>query len=704
MPMQEKEKEKALENALSQIERQFGKGSIMRLGEAGAKFTIDVIPSGSLALDIALGVGGMPRGRVIEIYGPESSGKTTCALHVAAEAQRAGGIAAYIDAEHALDPSYAARLGVDIDNLLISQPDTGEQALEIAEALVRSGAVDVVVIDSVAALVPKAEIEGEMGDSHVGLQARLMSQALRKLAGAISHTRTCVIFINQLREKVGVMFGCLTYTSRVTLADGRQVKIGQLVNQQMPVEVLSLDRKTGRFIPRRVVSWFRNGAAERFLMVRVHRRGGNGRAQVGCTPNHPILTPGGWVRAEQLKAGDTVVLSATHRLSDFQWQVVRGSVMGDGALSPLRQSGARLRIGHGPKQDAYAGWKASLFANVPHTISQHIKGGVMFETSPLEELLPMRTEVYRDGCKCLSEDFIQALTPLSLAVWYMDDGTLALRRRDGTAGRSDVVVQRMHPDSRNALLALLQTHVGDDGVKLIERGRRRQAAMVFTKDGTDRFHALIAPYVHPSMEYKLLPQYRGRFAVTPTFVDPVRLPIPAEVVSVTEKPRSRSMQRFDIEVEGSHNFLADGVVVHNSPEVTPGGRALKFYASIRLDVRRIETLKQGQETTGIRVRAKVVKNKVAPPFRQAEFDLLYGTGISKEGDLIDIGTEMNILTRSGTWYSYGDQRIGQGRENAREFLKTHPDSAASLEQKIRDALSGGKVKAAAAAADDDEEE
>jgi recombination protein RecA len=348
MPIQEKDKEKALENALSQIERQFGKGSIMRLGEAGAKFAVDVIPSGSLALDIALGVGGMPRGRVIEIYGPESSGKTTCALHVAAEAQRAGGVAAYIDAEHALDPTYAAKLGVDIDNLLISQPDTGEQALEIAEALVRSGAVDVVVVDSVAALVPKAEIEGEMGDSHVGLQARLMSQALRKLAGAISHTRTCVIFINQLREKVGVMFG--------------------------------------------------------------------------------------------------------------------------------------------------------------------------------------------------------------------------------------------------------------------------------------------------------------------------------------------------------------------SPEVTPGGRALKFYASVRLDVRRIETLKQGQETVGIRVRAKVVKNKVAPPFRQAEFDLLYGSGISKEGDLIDIGTEMNFLSRSGTWYSFGDQRIGQGRENAREFLKTHPDVAGQLEQKIREALNGGKLRAAVAAADDDEEE
>src|SRR5690606_20338969 len=206
-PMSISEKEKALELALMQIEKAHGKGSIMRLGEASAKLNVEVIPTGSLALDIALGVGGIPRGRVVEIYGPESSGKTTLALHVIAEAQKRGGIAAVIDVEHALDPNYAGKLGVDVDNLLISQPDNAESALEIAEALVRSGAVDVIVVDSVAALVPRAEIEGEMGDAHVGLQARLMSQALRKLTGAISRSRTAVIFTNQIREKVGVMFG-----------------------------------------------------------------------------------------------------------------------------------------------------------------------------------------------------------------------------------------------------------------------------------------------------------------------------------------------------------------------------------------------------------------------------------------------------------------------------------------------------------------
>ncbi|MEU3162803.1 recombinase RecA [Streptosporangium sp. NPDC006930] len=326
------DREKALETALAQIERQFGKGSIMRLGDE-TRAPIEVIPTGSIALDVALGIGGFPRGRIVEVYGPESSGKTTVALHAVANAQRGGGIAAFIDAEHALDPEYAQKLGVDTDALLVSQPDTGEQALEIADMLIRSGAVDLLVIDSVAALVPKAEIEGEMGDSHVGLQARLMSQALRKVAGALNNTGTTAIFINQLREKIGVMFG--------------------------------------------------------------------------------------------------------------------------------------------------------------------------------------------------------------------------------------------------------------------------------------------------------------------------------------------------------------------SPETTTGGKALKFYASVRLDIRRIETLKDGTEAVGNRTRVKVVKNKMAPPFRVADFDILYGVGISREGGLIDMGVEHGFVRKSGAWYTYEGDQLGQGKENARNFLKSHPDMANEIEKKIKEKLGVG---------------
>ena len=321
------EKQKALEAALGHIEKQYGKGSVMKLGDSSSNMVVEAVPTGSLGLDIALGVGGVPKGRIVEIYGPESSGKTTVALHMVAEVQKRGGIAGFIDAEHALDPVYAKNIGVDIDNLYISQPDNGEQALEITETMVRSGAVDIVIVDSVAALVPKAEIEGDMGDSHVGLHARLMSQALRKLTAAISRSNCVVIFINQLREKVGVMFG--------------------------------------------------------------------------------------------------------------------------------------------------------------------------------------------------------------------------------------------------------------------------------------------------------------------------------------------------------------------NPETTTGGRALKFYASVRLDVRRTETLKQGGEIVGNHVKVKVVKNKVAPPFKQAEFDIMFGTGISREGEILDLASECNVVNKSGAWYSYNGERIGQGRENVKIFLKDHPEICEEIEKQVR---------------------
>ncbi|HEY1622482.1 MAG TPA: recombinase RecA [Streptosporangiaceae bacterium] len=334
------DREKALETALLQIERQFGKGSVMRLGEE-TRAPVEVIPTGAISLDVALGIGGLPRGRIVEIYGPESSGKTSLALHAIANAQKSGGIAAFIDAEHALDPDYAQKLGVDTDALLVSQPDTGEQALEIADMLIRSGAIDVIVIDSVAALVPKAEIEGEMGDSHVGLQARLMSQALRKVAGALNQTKTTAIFINQLREKIGVMFG--------------------------------------------------------------------------------------------------------------------------------------------------------------------------------------------------------------------------------------------------------------------------------------------------------------------------------------------------------------------SPETTTGGKALKFYASVRLDIRRIETLKDGTDAVGNRTRVKVVKNKMSPPFKVAEFDILYGIGISREGGLIDLGVDQGIVRKSGAWYTYEGDQLGQGKENARTYLRENPDLANEIEKRIKEKLGiGPKLDADAA--------
>ena len=691
------DREKALALALAQIEKNHGKGSVMRLGD-DTRPPIGVIPTGSIALDVALGVGGLPRGRIVEIYGPESSGKTTVALHAVASAQAAGGIAAFIDAEHALDPEYAKALGVDTDSLLVSQPDTGEQALEIADMLIRSGALDIIVIDSVAALVPRAEIEGEMGDNHVGLQARLMSQALRKITGALSTSGTTMIFINQLREKIGVMFGCLSYGTRVTLADGSQEKIGKIVNQKLPVEVLSYDPDQGRMVPKRVVNWFDNGPAEQFLQITVARPGGNGRAQMGLTANHLVHTPGGWREAGELVAGDRVLLSQPYRLGEQQWQVVIGGLMGDANLSPSRIAGSlgtRFRMGHGAKQLDYLDWKASLFGNIGQSRRINGKGAGFVDLTPLPELAELREAVYLgDGHKHLSWDYLKALTPLALAVWYCDDGSFQSRaagrpeRTRAGSGRSEIRVQALSPGSRERLLQHL-ADTFDLHPTLMLRGARRVPVLSFAEDETAKLHELIAPYVHPSMEYKLLERFRGRFAVEPKFAQPILLPTPAPVLDVRIKPRTRSMHRFDIEVEDTHNYLADGVVVHNSPETTTGGKALKFYASVRLDIRRIETLKDGSDMVGNRTRVKVVKNKVAPPFKQAEFDILYGVGISREGSLVDVGVEQGIVRKSGAWYTYEGDQMGQGKENARKFLRDNPDVAAEIDKRIKEKLGIG---------------
>jgi recombination protein RecA len=700
------DRDKSLETALAQIERQFGRGSIMRLGDE-VRAPMEVIPTGAIALDVALGIGGLPRGRVVEIYGPEGSGKTTLALHALASAQKAGGIAAFIDAEHALDPDYAKKLGVDTDALLVSQPDTGEQALEIADMLIRSGAIDVVVIDSVAALVPRAEIEGEMGDSHVGLQARLMSQALRKITGALSQTKTTAIFINQLREKVGVMFGCMSYSTRVTLADGTQEKIGKIVNQRQDVEVLSYDPESGRIVPRRIVNWFNNGRTDRFLQFTVAKSGGNGRAQFAATENHLVRTPGGWREAGELIPGDRVALAEPWRLSGQQMELVLGALMGDGSLSPNPhgRSGTRFRMGHGAKQASYLDWKVSLLGNIGCTLSSNAKGAVFADLTPLPELAELREGVYfGDGKKHLSGEYLKALTPFSLAVWYMDDGCFTVRskgvqeRTQGGTGRVEICVQAMSPGSRERLADYLRaTHRLD--VKVVTRGSRSEAILQFTTAASEKFQKLVAPYIHPSMEYKLLPQFRGQFRVEPEFVPAEMRLVPARILDIHVKPPTRSMNRFDIEVEGSHNYFVDGVMVHNSPETTSGGRALKFYASVRLDVRRIETLKDGTEAVGSRTRIKVVKNKCSPPFKVAECDIIFGTGISREGGLIDLGVEQSIVRKSGAWYTYEGDQLGQGKENSRNFLRDNPDLANEIEKKIKEKLGiGPRIDAEAAPA------
>ncbi len=693
------DRRQALDLAIASIDRQFGKGAIMRLGQSGAIDEISVIPTGSLGLDAALGIGGIPRGRVTEIYGPESSGKTTLALHIIAEAQNMGGTAAFIDAEHALDPIYAKNLGVNTDELLISQPDTGEQALEIAETLVRSNAVDVIVIDSVAALVPRAELDGDMGDSLPGLQARLMSQAMRKLTAAIARSGGSVIFINQIREKIGVMFGCFHYTSRVILADGRSEKIGKIVNQRMPVEVLSWDPSTGTIEPRRVVNWFDNGRAKQFLQFEVEG-GPSGRRRFAATENHVILTPRGPARAGDLEVGSEALVSVKdYVLTDDQWQVVLGGSFGDGSLRSVGTHSAVFRVGHGEAQKDYLRWKRDMLEPFAGSIKR-TGNGWGFDMLAMPSLADLLKEYYGAGrSRTANPAALDRLDARGLAVWYGDDGSFMGSFARWGKGKAVLYNKALTGESRQRVMAALE-RLG------VGRPRDDGRGFWFNSEQTERLHALIAPYLHPCLDYKLHPSQRGRFAWQP---DIYRIgddlggraylrAVPARVLKRYVKPATRATHRFDLEIEGNHTYLVDGVVVHNSPETTTGGRALKFYASIRLDIRRQDTIKDGTLAIGVRTKVKVVKNKLSPPFREAEFDVIYGEGISKEGSVLDLAADHNVLEKSGTWYTYKGERIGQGRENAKKYLKDNPKILVDLEAKVRAALGLKPVGGAAPAA------
>jgi len=526
-----------------------------------------------------------------------------------------------------------------------------------------------------------------------------MSQALRKMTGALNNSGTTAIFINQLREKIGVMFGCFHYSTRVQLADGTTEKIGKIVNNKLDVEVLSYDPETDRIVPRKVANWFNNGPAEQFLQFTVEKSGGNGKSQFAATPNHLIRTPGGWTEAGDLIAGDRVLATEPHRLSDQQFQVVLGSLMGDGNLSPNRQgrNGARFRLGHGAKQAEYLEWKTTLMGNIGHSVSENAKGARFVDFTPLPELAELQRAVYLgDGKKFLSEEYLKSLTPLALAIWYMDDGSFTVRskglqqRTEGGSGRIEICVEAISEGSRMRLRDYLRDTHGLD-VRLRVAGAAGKAVLVFSTAATTKFQEMVAPYMAPSMEYKLLPRFRGQSSVSPQFVELTQRLVSARILDVHVKPHTRSMNRFDLEVEGNHNYFVDGVMVHNSPETTTGGKALKFYASIRLDVRRIETLKDGTDAVGNRTRVKVVKNKVSPPFKQAEFDILYGKGISKEGSLIDMGVEQGFIRKSGSWFTYEGEQLGQGKENARSFLLENVDVAAEIEKKIKEKLGIGAV-------------
>ena len=540
----------------------------------------------------------------------------------------------------------------------------------------------------VRVLVPKAEIEGDMGDSLPGLQARLMSQALRKLTANIKRSNTLVIFINQIRMKIGVMFGCFDYHARVVLADGSTEKIGKIVNQKKPVEVLSMDPATGRIEPRPVVKWFRNGATDEWLYFEAAAGGGSGRRKFTCTANHAIFTPDGERRAGELRVGDQVMVAAKHYdLSEDQRQLVLGGLLGDGSLRFASEQNASFRVGHGERQQDYCRWKWRMLAPFANKIGKTGKG-FGFDTLPMRQLAELHAQAYGPEGRRVSEAMLAALDARAVAVWYGDDGTFSGSYEHWGHGKAEIgCVSLSHADKERLAARLEELGMGHPTV--CER------SLLFSGERTNALHEKIAPYLHPSLDYKLHPNYRGQFRWESRTPDKppndrpleARTELRAVPMRITRKetrpaaPRHRV--RFDLAVKGHHTYLVDHVVVHNSPETTTGGNALKFYASVRLDIRRIGSIKKGEEVIGNETRVKVVKNKMAPPFKQAEFEILYGEGASRLGEVIDLGVKIGLIEKSGAWYSRGGVRIGQGKENARAYLKENPELARDLEDKIR---------------------
>ena len=602
-----------------------------------------------------------------------------------------------------MDPLYAREIGVDIDELLVSQPDYGEQALEVCDMLVRSGAVDVVALDSVAALTPRVELEGQMGDQTVGLQARMMSQAMRKLAGNLNRTQTLCLFTNQIREKVGVMFGCFHYDARVVLADGSTEKIGKIVKQRMPVEVMSMDPQSGEITPKRIVEYYDNGPTDEWLQFEIQAGGGSGKRKFACTPNHVIFTPDGERQAWEIEEGDEVLAAVKqYALSDDQIKLILGSVLGDGSLRYASEHNVSFRVGHGERQREYCEWKRSMLAPFAHVIGR-TGNGIGFDTVPMRQLSWLHDAIYATtGGRTVSDALIEQLDERAIAAWYQDDGSFGGNYARWGHGKPTIACAGLCDADKERLAARCET---------LGMGRPTVSGhnLLFSGERARMFHQRIAPYVHPSMEYKLHPSVRGRFAWDAPQSGDFRTdmasrtslrPVGMKVLRKYRKPdppaqhrRPSKTHRYDLQIEGNHTYLVDHVVVHNSPETQPGGRALKFYASQRLDIRRIETLKEGTEAVGNRVRVKVVKNKVAAPFRQAEFDIEFGKGISTSGCLLDLGIEHNVVGKSGSFFSYGDERLGQGRNNAKGYLDQHPEIAREIEAKVYSALGIGPLVA-----------
>lgn len=669
----------ALNAALNKIEKNFGKNAVMKMDKEHI-IECDTCSTGSLTLDMALGVGGLPYGRIVEIFGPESSGKTTMMLHVIAAAQKDGKTCAFIDAEHAFDPVYAKALGVDVKSLYFSQPDDGESALNIAEILVNSGAMDVIVIDSVAALTPRSEIEGEIGDSHVGLQARMMSQALRKLTPTVKKNNTLIVFINQIRMKIGVMFGCLHAKNKITFTDDRKFTIKEIVENKIEGNVWSYNEKTHQMEAKPIIDWHYNGDVNShhdYLKITAKHPKTQEKSKVYVTKNHEILTQKGWIEAQNLNIGDTVY-NKTSSDYDNMFGFIQGC-LASGFTSVNMDNQLEFKtISHLPEK--YLNWK---------------KQKMLENTENQEFVLSIIQKERTTNLLKIFEASNNIISDLAMSVWFTENGFLDEDDEFHLLVNLDDVVL-----ATKLSLLLNQNNYPN---KVVHSDDKYQ--ILFTD--SQKLIAVLSKYGHLEVLNELCGlqdlvsyfNWKGLLHANQEHVKASKLEeykLPnnvAEIVKIeymSRKSFDHEFGKYDITVKDNHNYLVGnnnpkstgGIIVHNSPETTTGGNALKFYASVRLDIRRTGQIKKGDEVVGNETKVKVIKNKVAPPFKEANFEIIYGKGVNISAEILDLSVKLGLVDKSGAWYSYDGVKIGQGKENACVWLNNNPEVKDKLYETI----------------------
>jgi recombination protein RecA len=667
---------KAIDKILDELNKKHGIGTVIDLSKPENIKNVETVTTGLPSLDVILG-GGMPKGRILELFGPESSGKTTLALHMLSKAQKnePDKKVAFLDIENSFDPTYAEKLGVDMDNLLISQPNSGEQALDIMEKLCQSGEVSMIVLDSVAQLVPMAVKEKEIdGSMNIATTARLLSQTIPRISNEARISGTTLIFINQIRMMIGVMYGCFQYNSRVMLPDGSAIKIGKLVNDKKCKEVMGMDI-SGKIVPVKVLDLFKNGTAEEFIKFKVHKAGGNGKSQFKCTPEHLILTNNGYIKANKLEIGDTVkVVIEDLKLSDVQKEVIIGSLLGDGCIRQIGGSKGRYRETHCKAQTAYLQWKGSFFNK--KTTGRHKKGGEYLETFVSSELLHIKDNFYTGNKKNRIKNI--KLSPLSLAIWFQDDGSLS------SAGNNNIVLSTHSYDlsSQEYLKKKLATDFGI-GAKICLVKSKNQYYLHLNKEATYKFFTICGKFIHPSMRYKVPVKFRNIKFKEPkkifeckNYIQTEGLVLEKEIITKNQD----SMVKFDMKTSTS-NYIIDGTIVHNSPETVPGGRALKFASTCRIEIRGQKPEERyGKE--GCPVKIKIKKNKIGPPGRTSELFLIFGEGFDELEDLLNTALTFEIIKKSGGWYEYNGMKE-QGWQNFSEALRKSPEVIDEILTKLK---------------------